>query len=153
MIRTLLNYREFYTQWRVSEKSWLKEISKIKPKIQSFKKFLIGQFKLVLIFWQALFTENSVAVMLVTSFCWQLYDGGRFEMLVAKSFCWRFFKCIKSVSNNSGLSPTHLVSNFRSNFLSKFHKEPLAKKCQKRRTYLFLSTTFWDNHSTSFSET
>ena len=113
MYRFLVKILIFWTTAVFATLSWLKEISKIKPKIQSFKKFLIGQFKLVLIFWQALFTANSVAVMLVTSLCWWLYDGDIFEMLVAKSLCWRFSQCIKSVSNNSELSPTHLVSNIR----------------------------------------
>ena len=51
-------------------------------------------------------------VMLVT--LWWLYDW--FEMLVAESLCWRLFslcwwfsQCIKSVTNISNLSPTHLV--------------------------------------------
>ena len=52
--------------------------------------------------------------------CWWLYDGDWFEMLVAESLCWRLFslcwwfsQCIKSVTNISNLSPTHLVSNIR----------------------------------------
>ena len=58
--------------------------------------------------------------MLVTSLCWWLYHGDRFEMLVAKSLCWRFFSLCwwffdrqhpESVTNISNLSPTHLVSN------------------------------------------
>ena len=61
-----------------------------------------------------------VTVMLVTSLCWWLYDGDWFEMLVAESLCWWLFSlywwfslCIKSVTNISNLSPTHLVSNIR----------------------------------------
>ena len=60
----------------------------------------------------------AVTVMLVTSLCWWLYDGDRFEMLVAESLCWRlfslcwwFFQFIKSVTNISNLLPTYLVSN------------------------------------------
>ena len=58
--------------------------------------------------------------MLVTSLCWWLYDGDWFQMFVAESLCWRLFslcwwfsQCIKSVTNISNLSPTHLVSDIR----------------------------------------
>ena len=51
--------------------------------------------------------------MLVTSLCWWLYDGDRFEMLVAESLCWWLFSlcwwfslCIKSVTNILNRSPT-----------------------------------------------
>ena len=63
---------------------------------------------------------RMVTVMLVTSLCWWLYDGDWFQMLVAESLCWRLFfvmlvifQCIKSVTNISNLSQTHLVSNIR----------------------------------------
>ena len=59
-----------------------------------------------------------MTVMLVTSFCWWLYDGDWFEMLVAEPLCWRLFswcwwfsQCIKSVTNTFGLqhpSPTSM---------------------------------------------
>ena len=48
---------------------------------------------------------DEVTVMLVTSLCWWLYDGDRFEMLVAESLCWWFFQCIKSVTNILNRSP------------------------------------------------
>ena len=63
---------------------------------------------------------KTVTVMLVTSLCWWLYDGDWLEMLEAESLCWRLFslcwrfsQCIKSVTNISNLSPTHLVPNIR----------------------------------------
>ena len=63
---------------------------------------------------------NSVTVMLVTTLCWWPHDGDWFEMLVADLLCWRlislccwFSQCIKSVTNISYLSSTHLVSNIR----------------------------------------
>ena len=69
---------------------------------------------------ESLLTIQEVTVMLVTSLCWCLYDGDWFKMLVAESLCWRLFslcwrfsQCIKSVTNISNLSPTHLVSNIR----------------------------------------
>ena len=58
-------------------------------------------------------TVQMVTVMLVTSLCWWLYDGDRFEMLVTESLCWWFFslcwwffQCIKSVTNILNRSPT-----------------------------------------------
>ena len=46
-----------------------------------------------------------VTVMLVTSLCWWLYDGDRFEMLVTESLCWWFSQCFKSVTNILDRSP------------------------------------------------
>ena len=53
-----------------------------------------------------------VTVMLVTSLCWWLYDGDRFEMLVAESLCWRrfllcwwFSQSIESVAKILNRSP------------------------------------------------
>ena len=58
-------------------------------------------------------TKTWVTVMLVTSLCWWLYDGDRFEMLVAESSYWQLFslrslcfQCIKSVTNILNRSPT-----------------------------------------------
>ena len=55
--------------------------------------------------------------MLVTSLCCWLYDGDWFVMFVTESLCWLLFslcwwfsQCIKSVTNISNLSTTHLVS-------------------------------------------
>ena len=63
---------------------------------------------------------NLVTVMLVTSLFWWLYDGDWFENLMTKSFCWQlcslcwwFPQWMKSITNISNLSPTHLVSNIR----------------------------------------
>ena len=65
-------------------------------------------------------TDILVTVLLVTTVCWWLNDGDRFEMLVVESLCWRLFslcwwfsQCIKSVINISNLSQTHLVINIR----------------------------------------
>ena len=53
----------------------------------------------------------------VTTLCWWLYDGDRFQMLVTESLCWwlfllcwGFIQHIKSVTNIPKLSP-HFVSN------------------------------------------
>ena len=61
-----------------------------------------------------------VTVMLVTSLYKWLYHGDWFQMLVVETLCWRLFSLwlwflqyIKSVTNISNLSPTHLVSNIR----------------------------------------
>ena len=60
------------------------------------------------------------SVMLVTLWWWLISDvGGCYaESLCWRRFslcniCWWFFQCIKSVTNISNLSPTHLVSNIR----------------------------------------
>ena len=61
---------------------------------------------------------DEVTVMLVTSLCWWLYDGDRFEMLVAESLCWRLFslcwwfsRFIKWVTNILNRSPTSQTCN------------------------------------------
>ena len=57
-------------------------------------------------------------MILLTSFCWWLYDDDWFEMLVAESLpqvCLRLFSLLypESVTNIPNVSSTHLVSNSR----------------------------------------
>ena len=53
--------------------------------------------------WQV---SNLVTVMLVTSLCWWLYHGDRFQMLVAEWLCWRLFSICWLFLNVLNRSPT-----------------------------------------------
>ena len=58
-------------------------------------------------------------VMLVTLWWWLIWDvGGGIIMLEIFFVMLVFFRCIKSVTNISDLSPTHLVSNIRHQYPS-----------------------------------
>ena len=85
----------------------IKLTSNLRSGVSNLDPMKFGNTNLVLSGWRSTVDLlRWVTVMLVTSLCWWLYDGDRFEMLVAESLCWWlfslcwwFFKCIKSVTN------------------------------------------------------
>ena len=91
--------------------------------------------------------------------CWWLYDCDWFQTLVAESLCWRLFslfwwfsQCIKSVTNISNLSPTHLVLNIRHQNqcnLSNWNKSNLGQQRQKFvRVFAVLAFKNWNQKLT-----
>ena len=50
--------------------------------------------------------KDTVAVMLVTTLSWWLYDGDRFKMLATVSLSWQFFRYDGGFVNVLNRSPT-----------------------------------------------
>ena len=77
----------------------IKLTSNLRSGVSNLDPMKFGNTNLVLSGWRSTVDLlRWVTVMLVTSLCWWLYDGDRFEMLVAE--------CIKSVTNILNRSPT-----------------------------------------------
>ena len=74
---------------------------------------------------------------------------GDIVMLVAESLCWRLFslcrwfsQCIKSVTNISNLSPTHLLSNIRHQHRCNLSNDSFQNESRIKSWSRFLQKTF-----------